>query len=100
MLAMSVRVRPCSALCWFSSEGRVTVRVSPSTLIVRSSWNVFFSSPFGPFTVTVLPSVVIVTFFGNLMGSLPILDMVGGSLPDQRQELAAGARLARLAVGH
>src|SRR5258708_1843529 len=58
------------------------------------------SSPFGPFTVTVLPSLsVIVTPLGTAIGAFPIRDMCL-SLPDEGEELAARARLTRLTVGH
>src|SRR5688572_896597 len=75
--------------------------VSPSTFTVMASWNVFFSSPFGPLTLTTAPFAVTVTPLGTGTGIFPIRDIVSESpLPDQREELAAGARLARLTVGH
>ena len=43
---------------------------STSSTRVSESW------PFGPFTVTVCPSTVAVTFFGTGIGFLPIRDMV------------------------
>src|SRR4051812_1172495 len=59
------------------------------------------SSPLGPFTVTTLPSwIVIVTPLVMGIGALPMRDMLSPPLPDAGEELAAGARLARLAVGH
>src|SRR4051812_33604805 len=58
------------------------------------------SSPFGPFTFTVLPSTVTVTPAGIETGILPIRDMSLSPLPDDGHELAAGARLPRLSVGH
>src|SRR5690349_22254788 len=99
MLATSVRVRPCNDLWSFSSDGRVTTILSPSTAIVMATWNVFFSSPLGPLTLTEFPLAETVTPFGTGTGTFPIRDIVI-SLPDQREELAAGARLARLTVGH
>src|SRR5438132_1615337 len=101
MFAISVRVRPCSDLCSFSSDERDTMTSPFSILMARSGWNVFFNSPLGPFTVTVVPSAVTFTPLGTLTGILPILDIVRSPrLPDHGQELAAGARLPRLAVGH
>src|SRR5437868_7805048 len=101
MFAISVRVRPCSDLCSFSSDGRVTTTVSPSTLMIIAVWNVFLSSPFGPLTFTVVPLAETVTPLGTGTGIFPILDIVSVSpLPNQREELAACARLSRLAVGH
>src|SRR4051794_10914695 len=62
--------------------------------------NARVSSPFGPLTLTVLPSMAIVTPFGIGTGSFPIRDIGGISLPDEGEQLAAGARLARFLVGH
>src|SRR5438552_12064276 len=101
MFAISVRVSPCGDLCSFSSDGRDTMTSPFSTLMARSGWNVFFNSPLGPFTVTVVPSAVTFTPLGTLTGILPILDIVcSPRLPDHGQDLPAGARLPRLAVGH
>src|SRR4051812_32181024 len=57
------------------------------------------SSPLGPFTFTTLPSTVSVTPAGTVMGSFPIRDIFD-LLPDDGDELAAGARLPRFTVGH
>src|SRR5947207_9921042 len=87
MFAISVRVRPCSDLCSFSSDGRDTMTSPFSILMARSGWNVFFNSPLGPFTVTVVPSAVTFTPLGTLTGILPILDIVRSPrLPDHGQE--------------
>src|SRR5688500_10460927 len=98
MLLTRVRVRPCSALCCGSSDGRVTVSVPFSSVTVMSAGSVRVSSPRGPFTVIVLPFCVIVTPLGTVTGSLPIRDMGAVSLPDEGEELAARALLARLTV--
>src|SRR5258708_2815029 len=58
------------------------------------------SSPFGPFTFTVLPVIATVTPFGTAIGNFPIRDMLVISLPDEGEELAARTGLPRLAVGH
>src|SRR5919202_1864446 len=100
MFATSDRVRPCSARWLGSSDGRVTVSVPLSCDSAMSGGSVRESSPFGPFTVTRLPSIVTVTPLGTWIGSLPIRDIVRWPpLPDQGEELAAGAALARLLVG-
>ena len=39
-------------------------------------WNVWDSVPFGPFTVTQLPSILTSTPAGIFIGFLPILDML------------------------
>src|SRR5215467_11937767 len=57
------------------------------------------SSPLGPLTFTVLPSTATVTPLGIATGSFPIRDM-RVLLPHHGDELAAGARLPRLTVGH
>src|SRR3954452_16054647 len=57
------------------------------------------NSPRGPLTFTMLLSTVTVTPLGIVTGILPIRDMAS-LLPDDGDELAAGARLSRLAVGH
>src|SRR4051812_36779345 len=99
MFAMSERVRPCSDLWFASSVARVTLSVLSARSIVMPSGTRCDSSPRGPFTLTVLPSTVTVTPAGIVTGILPIRDMVG-LLPDDGDELAAGARLPRLTVGH
>src|SRR5688572_4743658 len=99
MFATSVRERPCSALSPGRSDGRETMTLAPSIFTDICECSVRLSSPFGPFTCTVLPSILTVTPAGTATGSFPIRDMVG-SLPDEGEEFAAGALRARLAVGH
>src|SRR5437667_3994276 len=99
MLATSVRVRPWSALCRLSSEGRRTMIASPSTATARSAWTSRLISPLGPFTVIRRPSSCAVTPLGMGTGFLPMRDM-GGLLPDQREQLAAHPGGARFTVGH
>src|SRR5687767_6669301 len=100
MLASSVRDKPCSALCLVSSLGRFTVMVPLSCEMSISAGMSRESSPLGPFTVTRLPSTVIVTPEGTVIGFFPMRDIIRVPLPDEREYLAAGARLARLAVRH
>src|SRR6058998_3439869 len=99
MLATSVRVRPWSALCRLSSEGRRTMIASPSTATARSAWTSRLISPLGPFTVIRRPSSCAATPLGMGTGFLPMRDM-GGLLPDQREQLAAHPGGARFTVGH
>src|SRR3989454_5926938 len=99
MFATKVRVRPCSALWYASSDGRRTTTVLSSTAIVRSRWIVRLISPFGPLTVIFRPSTWAVTPWGSGTGRLPIRD-IGGLLPDHREQLAAHVGGARFAVRH
>src|SRR3569833_1854778 len=99
MFAINERERPCSDLWFVSSDSRLMFSVLSWRSIVMPPGSVCDSSPFGPFTFTVLPSTVTVTPDGTVMGSLPIRDMIC-SLPDEGDELAAGARLTRFTVGH
>src|SRR5215831_10764606 len=99
MLWMSDRVSPCSDLWFVSSDARFTLRAASvfSTLMPEGSRCV--SSPLGPLTFTVLPSTATATPLGIATGSFPIRDM-RILLPHHGDELAAGARLPRLTVGH
>src|SRR5215211_63847 len=100
MLAMSDRVRPCSARWCCSSDGRPTFTVPFSTCTCMSGCSFRDSSPFGPFTVIALPLTVTVTPLGTATGRFPIRDMDEGSLPDEGEELATGVGAARLRVRH
>src|SRR5579875_1808477 len=100
MLAIRVRVRPCSSRCGPRSVGRVTVIVSPSCVTVMSRLTRSDSSPLGPLTVTRPGSIAIDTPAGTLMGCLPMRDMAFSGLPDPRHDLATDARLAGLVAGH
>src|SRR5215213_10847137 len=97
MLAISVRVSPCSARCSARSVGRFTTSCPSSWLTsiaraLRSS-----RLPRGPATRTTSGSIVTVTESGTGMGLRPMRDM--GS-PDLGDDLAADARLARVVAGH
>src|SRR5262245_23314206 len=103
MLATRVRDRPCSALLSRSSLGRFTAML-PSSLrsIVIGVATVWFSSPFGPFTVTSWPSIETSTPDGTVMGSLPMRDMrlpPQSSSPDVGEDFPADALVLRLPVG-
>src|SRR5437667_8447108 len=99
MLAMSVRVRTCSALCCASSEGRFTTTVVSSRAMFMSSWSVRLISPFGPLTVILCPSICAVTPLGSGTGFLPIRD-IARLLPHHREHLTAHPGGARFAIGH
>src|SRR3954463_4812680 len=104
MLAIRVRVSPCSDLLCRSSLGRTTSTEPSSPLATvigaATSW---LRVPFGPFTVTRRSSSVTSTPDGTVMGSLPIRDMLvsplGPSSPDVGEDFPTYALLVRLAVG-
>src|SRR5260370_34792737 len=100
MLAISVRVRPWSALCRFSSEGRRTTTALSSTAAVRSAWIVRTSSPLGPVMVMGRSRTAAETPWGSGTGFLPIRDIVPPLLPDPREQLTTHAGGAGLPVGH
>src|SRR3954462_15675479 len=100
MLAIRLRVRPCSARCSPRSVGRVT-STSPSpcsTFISRDtrSW----SSPRGPATRTTSGSIETVTVSGMEIGCLPMRLMTALWLPDVGHDLAVHARRTGLVAGH
>src|SRR5215813_8597174 len=99
MLWMRDRVRPCSALWFVSSDSRFTLSAASVFSTEMPAGRRCVSSPLGPFTFTVLPSTATVTPLGIETGSFPIRDM-RILLPHHGDELAAGARLPRLTVGH
>src|SRR5687768_4578680 len=104
MLAISVRVRPCSDLLIRSSSGRRTSSVPSSTRsMVIGAAIVWDRVPLGPFTVTRLSSIATSTPDGTAMGSLPIRDMSSlllvSSLPDVGEDFPTHALLVCLAVG-
>src|SRR2546425_7117583 len=97
MFAMSARVRPCRARVAFSSSLRATLIVPSSRVTVTFSWNVRVSSPFGPFTRSVLPSSFTSTPCGILTGCRPIRLM---ALPDVGEDFPAQSFSLSLAPGH
>src|SRR6059036_719740 len=97
MLAIRLRVRPCSARCSPRSVGRVTTTWPSSSLTVISPLTRSSSSPLGPLTFTRPGSTCTSTPSGTGMGCFPIRLM--GS-PDLGHKLAAHMRLARLVAGH
>src|SRR5262245_1926371 len=98
MLAMSVRVSPCSSRACLPSSGRSTRSAPSSRTSVSCGAMSRLRSPLGPLTDTWVPSTVTSTPGGTVMGSLPMRDM--GDLPDVRQDLATQLALAGLLTGH
>src|SRR5690242_16913350 len=100
MLLMSARERPCSAFWLASSLERDATTLSPSRPNEIPSGNLRDSSPFGPFTETVEPSMLTVTPLGTVTGILPIRDIVRPPLPDEGEQLAPGVGATSLRVRH
>src|SRR6478609_5387140 len=104
MLLTRVRVRPCRALLWRSSSGRLTSRTpSPCSTVIGAA-TVWDRVPLGPLTVTSGPSMAMSTPDGTATGSLPIRDMLFfsfsvSSLPDVGEDFPTHALLVCLAVG-
>src|SRR4051794_4826936 len=99
MFAIRLRVRPCRARCSPRSVGRSTVRVSLSTATFISRFTSWWSSPFGPFTLTAPGSTSTSTPSGISIGFRPIL-LIEVSSPDVCDDLSAHTALARLVAGH
>src|SRR5580765_7469898 len=104
MLAMRVRVRPCSERLLRSSSGRLTSSApSSARSTVIGAATVCESVPLGPFTVTVLDSTVTSTPDGTTTGSLPIRDIACLLLvlvsPDVGEDFPTHALLVGLTVG-
>src|SRR5690349_1165808 len=98
MLAMSERVRPCSArICW-RSFGRWTRTRPSSTRTSIPSGSGRSRVPFGPFTTTWPLFRDTSTPLGRGIGSFPIRDMV--CLPDVTDDFTAHVLAAGLAVRH
>src|SRR3954453_22838307 len=100
MLATRVRDSPCRALLSRSSSGRL-MRIEPSSArsIVMGSTRVWFSVPFGPFTVTSRPEIVTSTPDGTGMGIFPIRDIWLLPSPDVGEDFPAHASLGGLPIG-
>src|SRR5215467_2056575 len=90
MLAISVRVRPCSCLLRFSSLGRCTFTDPFSTETSIGSAQRSFSSPLGPLTVTTRSLTPTFTPDGTAIGIRPILLIC--ALPDERHDFTAAAK--------
>src|ERR671914_5397 len=101
MLLINARVRPCRARAVFSSLGRPTVTVPSSRRTSIGSTTVCDSSPLGPLTVTLWPSIFTSTPLGTGIGRRPIRDILcSPPSPDVGEDFPAHAALAGLLVGH
>src|SRR3954451_6423604 len=112
MLAISVRVSPCSEREVRSSSGRATAiwPSSPRATVIGDA-TVWLRVPLGPFTVTTLllstASRLTSTPDGTGIGSLPMRDMCvlssclrcSARSPDVGEDFPTHALLVRLAVG-
>src|SRR3954453_23210838 len=100
MLAMSVRVRPCSERLRRSSSGRLTVMVPSSSTTAIGVATVCDRAPLGPFTCTAWPSIVTSTPEGTVTGSRPMRDILGSPpSPDVGEDFPTHALLLSLLVG-
>src|SRR5215208_6753713 len=98
MLAMSDRVRPCSARCSPRSVGRRTTIVPSSCATSMSRATRSSSSPRVPFTRTSSGSMKTSTPAGTGIGCFPIRLIVGS--PDVGDDLAADATALGLVARH
>src|SRR5437764_863257 len=99
MFAMSARVSPCSARLCCASSLRATSSVPSSRLTLTFAWISRVSSPFGPFTRSVRPSIFTSTPCGTLMGRRP-MRLIPLLLPDPREDFPAESLALGLAPGH
>src|SRR5262245_16211459 len=97
MLAMRLRVRPCSARCSLSSDGRWTVTAPSTMATVIAGCTAIVRAPFEPFPETCCPETLTSTPEGIATGCRPILLI--SSSPHVSQYFAADARLDGLPVG-
>src|SRR3954452_665057 len=97
MLAISVRERPCSDFDSRSSSGRETAMTPSSCATVIGSATTWVRVPFGPFTVTLWPSMLTSTPEGTGTGSFPIRDI--STSPDVGEDFPAYSTLGGLLVG-
>src|SRR5208283_580475 len=72
-LLTSARARPCTAAC--ESFSRIATRLPSFCSILIPDGRDVSSLPFGPWTITVLPSILTVTPFGIAIGFFPIRDI-------------------------
>src|SRR5215468_10805025 len=88
--------------CWLSLRGS-TRTAPPSSLADTSPCKMTCKAPFGPFTLTVWPSILAVTPEGTATGFMPTRDMVSFlrcALEHRAEDLAAHIGVTRVMVGH
>src|SRR5919108_3664585 len=104
MLAIRLRVSPCSARCSPRLVGRSTVSVPFDWSIFIAGLTAWLSSPLGPLTVTRPGASETVTPSGISIGFFPIrliaILAVARRSPDVGDDLAADTLLARLVAAH
>src|ERR1051326_2780410 len=98
LFATSARMRPWNARVLFSSSLRVNWTTLFSTETPMPGTSGVESVPFGPLTVTALPSCFTSTPFGSEIGFLPMRDM-RRSLPDLTEHFAADALFGGIGAG-
>ncbi len=94
-------MRPCRERWNPASEGRFTSSLSSSISMIISGWNSRVSSPLGPLTVTLLPSILTSVPGGTVMGALPILDNSNlrfSRLPHVGQDLSPHVQTCALPI--
>src|SRR4051812_48002687 len=97
MLAISERVRPCSARCSPRLVGRLTISSESCCSTAMSRGLRSSRLPRGPATRTTSGSIVTVTPEGTGMGCLPIRDIRS---PNVRDDFAAYTLALGLVAGH
>src|SRR5215475_15341349 len=88
--------------CWLSLRGS-TRTAPPSSLADTSPCKMTCKAPFGPFTLTVWPSILAVTPEGTATGFMPTRDMASFlrcALEHRTEDLAADIGVARGVVSH
>src|SRR5687767_9112789 len=96
MFCSRARVRPCRARLAFSSSLRFTTSVPSSRAMLTFGWKVRTSSPLGPFTRTVCPSIFTSTPWGTVTGRRPIRLIS----PDVGEDFPAQTLLLGVPPGH
>src|SRR5262245_45837869 len=98
MLAIRLRVSPCSARWSPRSVGRSTVTTPSPCATFISAESAWSSSPLGPLTETRPGATWTVTDSGTGIGFLPIRDIAGS--PDVGDDLAAHSLGPGFVAGH
>src|ERR1019366_8130566 len=100
MPGMMERAVPYMALAKRVSPTGATMTLLSVILMVTTGAKVFSTLPLGPSTWTVVSLMSTLTLSGMGTGCLPMRLMVGGSLPDVADELAAGLVASAVGVLH
>src|SRR5580658_7320089 len=100
MLAMMERAVPYIALAKRVSPIGETITFLSVMAMVTTGAKVLWTLPLGPSTWTVVSLMSTLTLSGMGTGCLPMRLMVGGSLPDVADQLAAGLAAPAIRVLH